>query len=281
MYGNKLADRIRPPKWETVEDEDDPKKKTKLPVYSSAIEDFYFNVDALQKKKKPFIYILDSMDSLTSTQADQYFEENIKQRETQFEKGKEEKLKQGMGDGKAKYNSQHLRKIVYKLRETGSILIILCQLRENFDEYGEKWVRAGGRALKFYAHQELWLFHNNKKALKRTINGNEYTYGTTTKADIRKNRITGMRPDVEFQILTGAGISDVDTCLDWLVTEKRVTPPPKGGKAYTYDKMNLSCSREKFIAEMENNFEPFKEEISRTWYQILKAISSTRRKKYI
>lgn len=268
MFGDKLADRIRPPR----EDE------AKRPIYSAQVEDFFFNVDNLQDAKKPFVYILDSMDSLTSSQSDDKFEENKEERRKALEKGEDVKLTQGMGDGKAKFISQNLRRIVNRLSDTDSILVIICQVRENISGYGAKYVRAGGQALKFFAHQELWMY--NIRNLTRTIDKKERQYGNISRADILKNRITGMKQNVEFPILMNVGISDMDCCLDWLVDEGKIIKPARSNGLYEYPDLNLKLNREAMIAKMEEDFEPFKQNIADTWYAILKAISTNRKRKY-
>ena len=269
MFGSKLAARIRAPRYD----------KSDNPMYSNTVEDFFFNVDDLQDAKKPFVYILDSMDGLTSSASDAKFEENKEQRRADLEKGKEDTvLTQGFGDAKAKFISQSLRRVVNRLKDTNSILVIICQIRENITGYGPKYTRSGGRALKFYAHQEIWLFKG--KVLTRTLDKKERTYGNISRAEIHKNRITGMKSCVEFPVLIGTGISDADSCLDWLVDEGKITKPSRSNGLFDYPALGLNLNREAMIAKMEDDFEPFKKNIADTWYAILAAISTNRKKKY-
>ena len=60
LFGEKVAQKIEPPT----------KDEAGVPVYSSTVEEFYYHLhDALEqskKEKRPFIYVLDSMDGLSS-----------------------------------------------------------------------------------------------------------------------------------------------------------------------------------------------------------------------
>lgn len=269
MFGKKLASRIRAPRID----------ESGLPICSSTVEDFFFAVDDFQDAHKPFVYILDSMDSLTSSSSDVKFEENKTQRRSDLDKGKEtSQLTQGYGDGKAKQISGNLRRVVKRLPDTGSILIIICQVRENITGYGPKFVRSGGQALKFFCHEEYWLY--NTRNLVRTLDKKERVYGHQAKIVLEKNRITGIKTAVEFPILLGAGISDPDSCLDWLCEEGRVIRPARSNGLYRYPALGLELNRDAMIAKMEDDFEPFKRDITDTWNNILNAISCKRKRKY-
>lgn len=269
MFGKKLAKRLRAPKYD----------ESGMPIYSSTVEDFFFNIDDFQDAKKPFVYVLDSMDSLTSSASDTKFEENKNQRRIDLEKGKEtSQLTQGYGDGKAKQISGNLRRVVKRLPDTGSILMIISQVRDNITGYGPKYTRSGGQALKFFAHEEFWLY--NTGSLSKRLNGQDRKYGEMTRIDLVKNRITGMKSSVMFPILMGVGISNSDSCLEWLCEEGRIIRPKRSNGLYNYESFGLELNREAMIAKMEDDFEPFKNDITTTWNSILQAISCTRKRKY-
>jgi RecA/RadA recombinase len=146
-FGRRMVDRLEAPGI----DEDG------RPVHSMEIEDFYFNLDdALAQAEKPggapFIYLLDSMDSLDSEYSEKKFQEAKK-----AARG-DGKAKGDYGDGKAKINSTRLRRVVARLAKTGSILIILSQTRDNINAgmFDEPQTFAGGHALRFYATVQLW-----------------------------------------------------------------------------------------------------------------------------
>lgn len=208
FFGQRLAKRLQPPK---VDEEGEP-------IYSSTIEEFYYNLDDLLKevpKKGPFIYLLDSMDALGTD----YSESKFKQKKKAYED--EDKAKGDYGDGKAKFNSTQLRPVIAKLRESGSILIILSQTRDKigatmFDS--EKQTVAGGRALKFYATFQMWTSVATKHY--RNVNGINREIGIQTKVQIKKNRLTGKEWPVEIPIYWSVGIDDIGAMVDFLIMEK-------------------------------------------------------------
>ena len=144
FFGQKLEKRIEPP---AVKDGNS--------IFSETIQDFYYHVDdaihVADTEDKPFIYILDSQDALTSAYEKSKFEEHKKA----YRDGKDSAG--SYGDGKAKVHSEGLRKVLSSLSRTGSILIIINQTRDNLGFGFSKKTRSGGRALRFYASVEIWV----------------------------------------------------------------------------------------------------------------------------
>lgn len=184
--------------------------------YSTTIESFYYHLDDAVKAAaapggKQFIYVLDSMDALDSKYA-----------ESKFQEGKKaarggDKAKGDYGDGKAKINSTAIRRVVAKLRATGSILLVLSQTRDAIDAgpFEEQQTHAGGRALKFYAAAQLWSSVGSK--IKKSIGEREIVVGVHCRVKIKKNRLTGKERVVEFPIYHDTGIDDIGGMVDWLV----------------------------------------------------------------
>lgn len=182
------------------------------PIYSSTIEEFYFHVDDAIKAGKPFIYILDSMDSLTSESEIEKFNE-LKE---SHQAGKE--AAGSYGDGKAKKNSSNIRRLLPFLRDTGSILIIINQTRDNLGFGFEKKTRSGGHALRFYATVEIWSSIVDK--IKKRVKGKDRQIGITCQLQIKKNRITGKERKIEIPIYHSYGIDDTESCVQYLIDEK-------------------------------------------------------------
>ena len=180
---------------------------------SATIEDFYYNLRAAQKKGKPFIYILDSESALDSDSADGKFEQQM----VASDKGA--KVAGSYGDGKAKYHSEHMRSAVSKLRDTGSILIVLSQTRDNINAIGwaDRKTRGGGKALRFYATLEMWSSVAEK--ITKRVNGKERQVGMVSKVVFRKNRFTGKDRTVLVTMYHSVGIDDIETNIDFLVEE--------------------------------------------------------------
>lgn len=174
LFGTKLAERIEPPK----------KAKDGEPIYSESVQEFYYHLDD-NLKKGPVVYILDSMDGLTSESEETHFQKAKKAAQA----GKA--AKGSYGDGKAKANSAGLRKALAGLRDTGSILIVIAQTRDNLDAglFVPKKTRSGGHALRFYATVEVWSSLGGP--IKRTVRGKERKIGDRIIFRVKKNRITG------------------------------------------------------------------------------------------
>jgi len=202
FFGEKVARRIRPPR----------KTKDSSPLYSVSIEEFYYNVDDAIRKEKPFIYILDSMDSLSSTNEEAKF----KQHKNAWRKGT--KAPGSYGDGKAKKNSVGIRQLLTPLRESNSILIIINQTRDNIGFGFEKKTRSGGHALRFYATWEIWSSVVGK--ITRTVGGSVRQLGVICRIKIKKNRVTGRERTIDIPIYHSFGIDDIGSCVEFLIKEK-------------------------------------------------------------
>lgn len=201
-FGKKAAKRIQAPKYNGTD-----------PVYSEYVEEFYDRVDSFLDDGKQFIYVMDSQDVLTSRA------EAKKVREQKAARGKGAEETGAMTDAKAKIHSTRLRRLIPKLRKSGSILLILSQTRDNmgFGAQFDPKTRSGGKALRFYADLEWWLSLKGK--LKRTAKGKQRTVGNISQFRFKKNRITGRLPAVDVPIYYTAGIDEVGACIEYLIEE--------------------------------------------------------------
>jgi len=206
FFGKRMARRIENPS-------DDGPSKT--------IEEFYYNLDDALSADRPCIYVLDSMDALSSDYGDSKFQDAKKA----ARRGTE--AKGSYGDGKAKMNSTFLRSMMPRLEKTKSILIVVSQTRDNIGAgmYGEQKIFAGGHALKFYATAQVWSSVGGK--IKRTVGERDVQIGVNCRVTVKKNRLTGKVRTVEFPILYESGIDDIGGMIDWLVYWK--VWPNKGG----------------------------------------------------
>ena len=200
FFGSKLADRIEPPS-----------KKKELPVYSETVEQFYFHIQNIIDDGRPFIYLLDSQDALSSEAEADKFDE----RKAAFEKGKT--TTGSYGDNKAKVHSANIRRLLRPLRDTNSLLIVLNQTRDSFDLF-EKSSHSGGRALKFYAALQLWS--SKKGIIEKQVKGKKRQLGVNCKIQVRKNRVTGREDKlVTVPIYYSHGVDDLGSMVDYLVSE--------------------------------------------------------------
>ncbi len=200
FFGSGVAKRIEAPAYEE-----------NIPSYSRTIEDFYYNVDDALDGDKPFIYILDSMDSLSSEAEGEKFQKQKKAHRA----GKESSGT--MTDGKARKNSSNIRQLLGPLDDTGCILLVINQTRDNLGFGFEKKTRSGGRALRFYATAEMWS--SVKGRIEKTVKGKKRRIGTKCFVQTKKNRHTGREHKIEIPIHYDYGIDDVGSCVDYLVEE--------------------------------------------------------------
>lgn len=260
-FGKKMASRLRPPAG-TVED----------PVYSSTVEQFYFHVDGVLKQS-PAIYVLDSMDALTTEDEGDKFQEHKKA----AEKGKE--ASGSYGTSKAKLNSTYLRVVFNRLRQTGSILIVISQTRDNIG-FGAQFnpkTRSGGRALTFYSHLEIWS--SVKGHIKTTYKGKPREQGIVCQLHVKKNRLTGRDRKIEIPILHSLGIDDVGSLVDWLVEEGRWNESK--GRIDASD-FSLIGFREKIIKQIQDQGKEkdLRSIAHEVWNDIEEAVEVKRRPRY-
>jgi hypothetical protein len=96
LFGKELYDRIEPPKRDENGD----------PVYSETIEDVFANIKTLLSENKPFIYIVDSLDAVTS-------DKDMQEMDALYE----EKLKGKTGSGSySMYKQKSLKRILADIK---------------------------------------------------------------------------------------------------------------------------------------------------------------------
>lgn len=162
--------------------------------------DFEKYLNARIKDGKPGLYVLDSLDSLSD--------------EAEMER---DFGKASYGMGKAKGLSEFFRRgIVRKVEQTKVLLLIVSQVRENIGVmFGEKYRRAGGKALDHYASQIVWLALRGAP-LKRTIAKVERVYGVPIRAKVKKNKVGLNFREADFNYIFGYGVDDLESSVRWL-----------------------------------------------------------------
>ena len=184
--------------------------------HGGTIQQFEANQLSLIKSGKPFIYVLDSFDALTS---DEELEKEFR-KAMAMAKSEEaaKKIAGSYGTEKAKIAGQILRMVKDNLKETNSLLIILQQRRQKMNAmpFTDPWTTAGGEAPFFYSNHQIWLTitgHEKDPKTRREI-------GTKTLAKIKKNSITGkFGREAEFTIYNDYGIDNIGSCVDFMTTE--------------------------------------------------------------
>ncbi len=263
FFGSRVADRLEPPETDDVG----------APVYSDTVQSFYYHVDDALKSYRPFVYVLDSQDCLSSREELAKFEEQKKA----HIKGKTD-VAGSYGDSKAKAHSSNLRKVLGPLARTGSLLIVINQTRDSFDPF-EKKTYSGGRALQFYATLQLWSSQAGK--IKRTVKGKQRQLGVYCKVRVKKNRVAGRDRTVVIPIYHSVGIDNIGGCVDYLV-EEGIWEEKAGRLVVRGMGPEWVGNREKVIQRIESEEmeQDLIELVEQTWNDIEQACAVDRKPRY-
>lgn len=220
-YGSRLASRLVPPQG-----------TKKNPEYSGTVEQLYDILDELSDTGRKFIYIVDSMDSLTAEDDEKKLKKLASARKR---KGTAENEAGTYGTAKAKLNSTRMRRLMRKLKASGSILVIISQTRDALGMFGfgEKKTVGGGHSLKFYATIEFWLKIREK--LKKSVRGKNRQIGIRTQIQVKKNRVSGKDRTIFAPIYYSSGLDDVGSCVTWLIEEGHWTGTKSNVNAPEFD----------------------------------------------
>lgn len=275
-FGKRTAERLEPA-WPGRTDEYGNPMEA-----SRTVEEFYDNVDRnlaeCEKNRTGMIYVLDSMDALSSERSQEITEEAMEARS----KGRE--VKGNYGDGKAKVNSQRLRDVVNRLERSGSILIIICQERDNIGAMTGGKTFSGGNALLFYACLQLWF----KKIgpIEAQVKGKKRALGTLTKCQIIKNRLTGRQnKDVNVSYYYAFGIDDIGDMVDYLLDEGHWSGGKTSVSKIDAVELGLELPKEHLVKKVESDPELYRrlrDAVWATWRGIQDAMEAkvSRRNKY-
>jgi recombination protein RecA len=258
VFGQKTEDRVRildPP--------------------SANIEQFSDNLSIAMKRDNPFIYVLDSFDAIGSEDDTKHIETERKIR--MGESKKESKGSYGMA--KPKIASQMLREDCGSLKKSKGVLLIISQTRDNLTPGSfEKKTRSGGKALKFYATHEIWVILTggitSNTTPKRRI-------GAECDIRVTKNKVTGKRRTVAFNIYDGYGIDDIGSMIDFLLDESKWA----GGGAKAIDTKGFAkepMTRVKLIDYIEDNNlqRKLKDITAGVWHEVEEKLKPKRKSKY-
>ena len=208
LFGSKLKDRIKAPAYD----------EEGIPIPSETIQDFKGRILRLVKESdKPFIYILDSLDALTT--AEEIEKEYKKAIAAAKSAEAVSELKGSYKTEKAKHLGEALRMINGKLKKTKSALFIVQQTRDKIGAtFGKQTTTSGGHAPFYYSFHQVWLTKTNNHT--RTVGGIKKKIGSRTLAEVTKNKLNGKMQEIEFDIYYDYGIDDVAANVDFLTACK-------------------------------------------------------------
>ena len=244
---------------------------------SETVEDLISSVkkrlNPYLNSKTPCIYIVDSLDGLTSEQEIEHAEAR--------EKARENNTKQAgtYGTQKAKLLSEFFRLVKNDLKDSNCLLIVISQIRDKIGvTFGKRTTRSGGRALDFYASQIIELAEIEK--LEDTVQGVKRKTGVRIKANVSKNKIGKPFRQAEFQILFDYGVDNIDSNLCFLFDLLTETGKTKKRVDVVWDDKKFS-SREDLIQYIEDNNQEQKllKAVQKKWYEIEDSFKPQRKRK--
>ncbi len=254
LFGKETAERIRPP----------------LNGNSNTVQQWQNNIYKAVKGSRPFIYVTDSFDALTSDEELGRFEERLKNK---VDKGsyKMEKPKAG---------SELLRVITGRLKETKSLLVIISQTRANIGLGFSPVTRSGGKALKFYASHEMWLAHLRAHKGKG-IGKSDKVIGNDVRVRVTKNKITGKIREVGFSFFYDYGVDSLKDGIEWLVAEGHWKKPPKSS-IITAPEFDFEGTQKSIIQMIEDGRKEKRlfSLVGDVWNKIENSLKLNRKRKY-
>jgi len=157
---------------------------------------------ARKGKDRPSLYVIDSLDALSD--------------EAEMKRD----ISQGsFGAAKAAQLSELFRRQIAIMSDANCTLLVVSQLRDKIGVmFGEKHSRSGGRALSFYASQEIWLAEMKK--LTRQIKGETRVIGARVRVKCKKNKVGTPFRDADLTVWFSYGVDDEGSMIDYLQEHK-------------------------------------------------------------
>lgn len=233
LFGSKLSNRIE------------------LGIQSDTVQDFYGNILDVIADGRPWIYVLDSYDSLRDA-ADEAKAKLLRKKKDDDEKKK--KVKGSYHAGVAKTFKRVLGHIKTDLK--GNLLIIISQVIQNMDrqnKFQPKFTKTGGEALKHYSFHEVWLSYGDIVKHPST----KLQIGRWANAKVSKNKLTGKKREVSWIVYDQLGMDDITSCIDYLV--KTNWWPRVSNQTINAKDFELKATKNKLIKYVENEKDAYKQ----------------------
>lgn len=253
-----------------------------LPKQSRTVEEFCYRVNELTKKGDPFVYILDSIDALTTIDD----QEHRKAVYAAIKAGKEKEVSGSYGTAKAKALSAGFNEIEANLIDSDSILIAISHAKVNIgrDAQFKPLTVSGGLSPQYFSHASIWTAVSGQITTKlpAKLGGATVKQGITVALKIDKNRQTGHEGRViEVPVVNKLGIDDITSCIDYLIDTTHWTKDDNG-KVTAPEFFDEPVRKAKLIESIEKaNLEPeLRAIVQGRWDEIEEAVNPNRKLRY-
>lgn len=270
FFGSAVARRLEPPGG-----------TRKDPKFSSTVEGFFRHVDDVLDDRKPFLYVLDSTDTL-STKAEIKTVRAARKADDKGEEGKG-----SFGTSRARDFSTRMRLMHNRLRDDGrSMVFLITQTRDNIG-FGAKFdpkTYSGGNALLFYAALQVWF--SQAGHIKRKVKGRPRELGIYSRVRLKKNRVTGRDRTALVPILHSHGIDDPGGSVRYLIDEGHwktvMDKSTREVKSVEAPEFNFDGSPEKLVQliEEQGREAELRELTAKVWGEIEEACKVERKPRY-
>lgn len=246
---------------------------------SETVEDFEYNIDkALSELKDDeyLIYVLDSLDGLSSNEEKSRQNERHKYIKAKREGKKVKELGGSYQTEKPKKMSEFFRLQKNKIKDKNCLLIIISQVRDKIGViFGNKQTRTGGRALDFFASVVWWLAVLEKVKVKDT------DVSVVIRARNKKNKVAKPYRKININILFDYGIDDITSNIEYLY-ELRT---PEGELKSKSEKViwdEKEYTLKGLVKHIENNSleDELKKHVEQKWYEFEASITPNRKRKF-
>jgi protein RecA len=192
----------------------------------NTVEELFSDLSKSVRSSVPTLYIVDSLDALSD--------------EAELDRDLNEPT---YGTEKARKLSQLFRRLVRQMASSNHTVIIISQIRSRIGGFGKgrTTVRAGGRALDFYASQVVFLSHMG--AITRVVDNVKRPVGLHIRAKCDKNKVGLPLREADFTLQFMYGIDDLVSCVTWLREINRLDDigvGPKGTTSFIRDTNSLA-----------------------------------------
>ncbi len=242
---------------------------------SDTVEDFSddleVTLDSLEGDDDRLIYVLDSLDALSS------------EAEIRRDDDRKEAIAKGKPYKEGTYNLEK-QKMLGKLFRLKSkriktldcLLIIISQVRSNITGYGKEYYRTGGKALDHYSGNVTWFAEREKTISKGRVTG------VTLHAKNEKNKLGLPFRECFINVVFDYGVDNISSNIDFLYdlkTDKGKLSKEKARKL-KWDRKEMS--RGSLISYIEDNDleDELAQKVKDKWQAIEDSVASKRKSKY-